>query len=523
MWVTDLRHSKKSKGRMSIKWSIFGYLFIFICILLAVLWIMQTVYLDRFYKNIKSKELKKAVSETVSVINEADYQERMDDIARDYDIRIIMADSTGERVYEGGSAATEAVSRLDVGQITKLYEMALENNGEIEISSKKGLLGKRGERQENSEPESLEQESTGQTMAFPPEWYKRDDVKKMFDIPENSAMETMMMAKIVTNGRNQEYLIIADSVITPVTATVYAIRIQLIYISFIMIGLSLITALIISFHISKPIIKINNTAKKISEGDYNIEFDEGGYREISEMSNTLNYTVNELTKSELLQRELIANVSHDLRTPLTMITAYAEVMRDLPGENTPENVQIIIDEAKRLTNLVNDLLDISKLQAGVSRADRKEYNLTAGIKSVMERYAKLVEQNGYTIIFQYEEPEVWVEADEFKIYQVLYNLVNNAVNYTGKDKKVTVKQIVNGGIVRIEVTDTGEGIPEDQLNNVWDRYYKIDKNHKRAVMGTGLGLSIVKNILKLHNAQYGVNSVQGKGSTFWFELKVKNR
>ena len=518
-----MKPKRRREWKISIKWSIFGYLLVFIFILLAILWIMQTVYLDRFYKNIKERELKKAVSEITDVINEEDYKDRISDIAREYDIRIIVSDSGGERIYEAGNAATQAVSRLDMAQILRLYQMALESNGEIRISSKKGLLNEPEADMESRETGDEASEDTRQTDDFPPDWEKREDVKKIFDIPESSAMETMLMAEIITNDSSQEYFIIADSVITPVTATVGAIRIQLVYISFIMIALSLIMAFIISFHISKPIIKINSTAKKISEGDYSIEFDESGYKEISELSNTLNYTVNELTRSELLQRELIANVSHDLRTPLTMITAYAEVMRDLPGENTPDNVQVIIDEAKRLTSLVNDLLDISRLQAGASSAEMKEYNLTAGIKSVMERYAKLVEQKGYTITFQYEEPEVWVEADEFKIYQVLYNLVNNAVNYTGSDNLVTVRQIVNGGIVRIEVADTGEGIPQDQLKNVWDRYYKIDKTHKRAVMGTGLGLSIVKNILKLHNAKYGVKSTPGQGSTFWFELKIKDR
>ena len=98
--------------------------------------------------------------------------------------------------------------------------------------------------------------------------------------------------------------------------------------------------------------------------------------------------------------------------------------------------------------------------------------------------------------------------------------MNNAINYTGEDKSVTISQIVSGHIVRIEVTDTGEGIAADEINNVWERYYKIDKEHKRAVMGSGLGLSIVKNILKLHNAKYGVNSKIGEGTTFWFELKT---
>ncbi|MBQ5734353.1 MAG: ATP-binding protein, partial [Lachnospiraceae bacterium] len=113
-----------------------------------------------------------------------------------------------------------------------------------------------------------------------------------------------------------------------------------------------------------------------------------------------------------------------------------------------------------------------------------------------------------------------VEADEQKMHQVLYNLINNAINYTGDKKIVKVKQIVKGNIVRIEVIDCGIGIEKDKLPYIWDRYYKIDKTHKRAISGTGLGLSIVRNILELHEAKYGVNSVKDKGSTFWFEIRV---
>lgn len=426
-------------------------------------------------------------------------------LARENDIRVIWADSEGNRLDQAGSVSTEHMTRLDKEQIQDIYEMAKENQGTLQISSKNGL----------------QESEKNQPVVTPPDDSPREGIQNIFDIPENSRMETMILARILTDESGEETILIADSVITPVTATVHAIRIQLIYISVFMILLSLLMAFIVSFHISKPIIKISHTAKEISDGNLNIEFEEKGYKEISELADTLNYTVSELTKSELLQRELIANVSHDLRTPLTMITAYAEVMRDLPGENTPENLQVIIDEAKRLTELVNDLLDISKLQAGVQKLERKEYNLTESIKSVMKRYAKLVEQQGYDITFEYREPEVWVEADEYKIYQVLYNLVNNAVNYTGEDRKVIVRQIVKESSVRIEVTDTGEGIAPEQLNHVWDRYYKIDKNHKRAVMGTGLGLSIVKNILQLHDAPFGVITEIGKGSIFWFELKLK--
>ncbi len=242
---------------------------------------------------------------------------------------------------------------------------------------------------------------------------------------------------------------------------------------------------------------------------------------MEELNNTLNYTKTELAATEKLQRELIANISHDLRTPLTMITGYGEVMRDLPGENTPENIQIIIDEATRLSTLVNDLLDLSKLQSGALQAQKQVFNLTDSVRAILERYSKLVEQEGFDIRFESKE-EVFINADELRISQVIYNLVNNAVNHAGEDKTVIITQTVRDKLVRIEVIDHGEGIPADKLPYIWERYYKVDKEHKRGVIGSGLGLSIVKSILDAHKAHYGVRSTQGKGSTFWFEIAYDN-
>ena len=111
-------------------------------------------------------------------------------------------------------------------------------------------------------------------------------------------------------------------------------------------------------------------------------------------------------------------------------------------------------------------------------------------------------------------------ADELKMSQVIYNLINNAINYTGPDKTVTVCQSVREGAVKLEIIDTGDGIAQEEIPYIWDRYYKVDKSHKRAAIGTGLGLSIVKNILDLHGAAYGVISSIGQGSIFWFELKT---
>ena len=278
-------------------------------------------------------------------------------------------------------------------------------------------------------------------------------------------------------------------------------------------------AFILSRKTSKPIEKLNESAKLLAQGNYDIDFSINGYREVEELGSTLNIAEVELSKVENLRRELLANISHDLRTPLTMITGYAEVMRDIPGEQTPENVQVIIDEATRLTTLVNDLLDISKLQSGVQTLNQEVYNFTQEVDEILKRYAKLIEQNQYSIDFEFDK-EVKVFADKSKIDQVIYNLINNAVNYTGADKKVLIRQIANENTVRLEVTDTGVGIEPEQLKYIWDRYYKLDKNHKRAQIGTGLGLSIVRGVMELHNGKYGVISDVGRGSTFWFELNI---
>lgn len=305
----------------------------------------------------------------------------------------------------------------------------------------------------------------------------------------------------------------------PLYGTMHTLLIQLLCISVMMVIFSMLIAFVISKKISHSIEIISTTAKELTKGNYDVEFQGKDYKEIAELTDALNKAAREMSKADKMQKELIANVSHDLRTPLTMIIGYAEVMRDIPGENTPENVQVIIDETTRLTFLVNDLLDISKVNAGAAQLKTKVYDLTESIKSIVERNSKLVEPYGYSLLFDYKS-HVLVDADEFKMYQVIYNIISNAINYSGHEKYIYIRQKILNGRVRIEVEDTGRGIPEDELEYVWERYYKADRNHKRAVVGTGLGLSIARNILDMHNAEYGVESEMGKGSVFWFQIEI---
>jgi signal transduction histidine kinase len=320
--------------------------------------------------------------------------------------------------------------------------------------------------------------------------------------------------------------LVLNSQIFPVNATVNTLRIQLYYITAFMILFSVILALIIAKWVSRPIEAINNSAKVLATGDYSTRFRGTGYKEIAELSDTLNYTAKELSKVELLRQELIANISHDLRTPLTLISGYAEAMRDLPDENNAENAQIIVDETKRLTTLVNDVLDISKMQTGNQTIQPHHYNLTTSLEESVNRMSKMMEIDGYDISFNADR-EITLLADETRICQAFYNLLTNAVNYTGPDKKVMVTQTVFknpadnlSDWVKIEIADTGEGISEEDLPYIWERYYKVDKTHKRAVTGTGLGLSIVRSIIDMHGGSYGVTSKLNEGSVFWFSLKI---
>lgn len=310
------------------------------------------------------------------------------------------------------------------------------------------------------------------------------------------------------------------AIITPVDATVSTLQMQLYIITSIMIVLSVLLAILISKRISRPIEEINRSAKTLARGNYNTAFNGKGFLEIKELSDTLNTAAHELSKVDNLRRELMANVSHDLRTPLSLIYSYAEMMHDFPDEITPEQTQVIMDETKRLSLLVNDILDLSKLEGSVDTVNRTEFNLTAAIRQTTQRLAELLKHENYIISFDYDR-ELMVYADEVKILQAFYNLLTNAINYCGEERRVMVKQVEDNGCVEIEVIDYGDGISDEDLPYIWDRYYKVDKNHKRAVVGTGLGLSIVKRIFELHNIEYGVKSEKGKGSVFWFRLEYR--
>lgn len=303
--------------------------------------------------------------------------------------------------------------------------------------------------------------------------------------------------------------------------TVGNMQLQLVLISLIVIFVALIISGLLSMELTKPISQISRAAKRMATGDYSVDFQaQYSYAEMNALAETLNYAKEEISRADELQKEVLANVTHDLKTPLTMIKAYASMIQEISGDNPEKrekHTQVIIDETDRLTALVNDILKMSKIRSDMDTLKTEEFNLSEFIHTVLERFEFLTETQGYTIVRDIDD-ELYTRADKDKIEQVVYNLIGNAVNYTGDDKKITVSLHRKNEKIRFSVTDTGKGIPPEECSTIWERYYSSAETHKRPIKGTGLGLSIVKTILVKHGFGFGVDSEVGKGSTFFVDF-----
>ncbi|MBP1577500.1 MAG: HAMP domain-containing histidine kinase, partial [Oscillospiraceae bacterium] len=333
--------------------------------------------------------------------------------------------------------------------------------------------------------------------------------------------EAIIYARTATNANSEKITILLNAQLSPVDATKEILQSQIKLIAVMLIAIALLLSKFAAAKLSNPIKEITNKAKRLANGDYNADYDGGGVYEIDQLAQALNFSAEGLSKVEELRRELVANVSHDLKTPLTMIKAYAEMIRDLTGDDKQrrdEQLEVIISESDRLTALVTDLIRTSREEQN-KQYKKEQFSPKEMIENIAARFSQL--HSDYTIITELQTDSMAI-ADRESIGQVLYNLISNAINYTGEDKTVKVDLFsVSDETLRIEISDSGKGIPPEELPLIWERYYRSKNTHQRPVAGTGLGLSIVKSALAGQNLKFGVMSEIEKGSTFWFELPTK--
>ena len=299
---------------------------------------------------------------------------------------------------------------------------------------------------------------------------------------------------------------------------------QLGIVTLVILGLSVCMGYFINRKIAKPIVDITEKAEELRRGNYDVNFkSEDGIYEIRELAETLDSMTNELSKTESVRREFLANVSHDIKTPLTMIKAYAEMVRDISYNDDDKrnaNLNVIVMEVDRLNILVNDILVLSRLQAGAESLEIEKFDLNFLVRDCLTRY-DIYKEDGYEFVYSFNGKSAMIEADKKRMQQVIYNLINNAVQYTGDDKKIFIDVSESKKWIIFSVRDTGKGMKKEEIRHIWDKYYKIDKKYKRSTVGSGIGLSIVKTICENHKFLYGVDTEVNHGSKFWVKIRKK--
>ncbi len=456
------------------------YFISFTVIVFVLLWLFQILFLEKFYTASKIHDVEAAailILDSYENDQPVEFSKNLEKIAMENDLCIEIVNRYGRSWYTKEYSVDCIIH--EKANSTYNYQLEIESNG------------------------------------YKPIWRKLQNAHKNYQM--------VLFGCALGSGEIPDGYLFINTALVPVGSTVTIIKRQLMLITFILVILAFIISLFVSRKIAKPIDNITVAAESLAKGNFNTKFDGRGYLEVKQLADALTYAEKELSRVDKLQRDLIANVSHDLRTPLTMLKAYAEMIRDLSGDNPVkrnEHLEIIINETDRLSLMVNDILDLSKLESGKQKLTPTEFEISSKMSEIIDRFKGISEKMGYDIQFTPDE-ERTVYCDVVKIEQVIYNLINNAINYTGEDKKVFVRQINSPSGIVIEVEDTGDGIEPDKIKLIFDKYYRSE-NHKREVVGTGLGLSIVKAVLKLHNYDYGVRSKIGVGSIFWFKINSKD-
>ena len=456
--------------------------------MISLLWIFQTVFLNDFYQLLQKENVKKISQEVENVMNSDNLSVLLNSFGNNNDACIKIVYDNGASIYNDNNSC--AVNLLDDRQIMTYFNKAIYQGGSIfEITNEYINI---------NNPLNLQNMTKFET-----------------------GNQDIIYAKI-TYSNERPIMILVSTRITPVDSTISTLKTQLILMGTIFILFAFILAYVLNRKIARPLHKMTSSAKEFASGNYDVEFVQHEFDEISKLSDTLNYATEKVKESDKIKKDLIANVSHDLRTPLTMINGYAQMMIDIDSEKSDENIQVIVDESLRLNNLVNDLLDMNNLQDNSFILNNQVFSLNDCISDLLSRYKILNSINNFEFVYNFDS-DIYVDADIKRIQQVLSNLLNNAIHYSNDSRKIIVNQIVIGDKVKIEVCDFGVGISTDKIDKVWDRYYKVDSVHTRALQGSGIGLNIVKEILELYKSSYGVTSQVNVKTVFYFDLFIKEK
>ncbi|WP_207753508.1 sensor histidine kinase [Sporosalibacterium faouarense] len=282
-----------------------------------------------------------------------------------------------------------------------------------------------------------------------------------------------------------------------------------------------------SQRISKPLTEINSITKKIASGEFHKRLNIKSNDEIGQLSQSFNNMAKDLEKLEEMRKGFIADVSHELRSPLTLIKGYIKGLMDenLSDEKRNQYVKIIYGETERLTELINNLLDLSRMESGNYPLNIVSFDINELLRRNIIKFGNKLEEKNIDVDVDFQEDPLKVRGEMESISQVISNIIDNAIKFMNNDSedKLMITSCIKNEKAYISIADTGLGIPNNEKENIWKRFYKGDKSRSRQIKGTGLGLSIVKEIIKNHGEDIWIESEVNKGTKFTFTLDaIKN-
>ena len=270
----------------------------------------------------------------------------------------------------------------------------------------------------------------------------------------------------------------------------------------------------------KPIEQINNAAKRLAKGNVDERVEVIGNNEIGELAQSFNSMAQSIGESDIIRKEFISNVSHELRSPITSIKGFIGGILDgvIPKDKENYYLKIVYDEIDRLARLVNDLLDISAMESGKFNLNISEFDINQVVSLCILNLEGKIKAKGLSVKVTLCDKRCFAIGDRDRIIQVLTNLLENAIKYSNDNGQIEVNIIVKGEKIFVSIFNTGENINNEDIKHIWDRFYKSDKSRTNKI-STGLGLPIVRLILSQHNEDVWVNNIEGKGVNFTFTLK----
>ncbi|MCR5685070.1 MAG: HAMP domain-containing histidine kinase [Lachnospiraceae bacterium] len=516
----------KTKTR-TFKAKLWIYFALFTAFIFIILWLLQTVFLQGFYNSMLIADTKEAAEEILSSGTKPDVEKRIDTIARKNSLLVVVADKEGNVIYGSDEFKDKHTKKPPEDPANAVPQNPAKGTSSDQPAKKPP---EDAEADTPSDPAPKNKpEDAGSTAGKSSYRTLPDDYSEILGILETKESgyaervteDYYVFASYIDyHGQEDRVVLYLSSPLNAVGASVSILQKILALVTVLSLAAGFVLSWFIARKFSKPVDTLCEKAEQLGENEYSSEYREGFCSELDRLNGTLDRTHEKLKVSRDFQMQLLSNVSHDLRTPLTMIKGYAEMIRDISWEDPAamkEDIQVVIKEADRLNALVNEILEYSELQADGVRTDFEDFDLSGIVTNAAERFEQLSRPDN-VVIEKNIEPGIMINGASSLIERVLYNLMDNAVRHTGDGRRISVGLVKKDGRAVLKVQDYGEGIPADEIGHIWERYYTSRQRQSKGV--SGLGLAIVRQIVGMHGGTCLAESGEGKGCTFTIELKA---